>query len=114
MSAFFTPPLSLLLILTECDLIFGQAIVNLSSTAPLSNADLKHSMHKTYTDCYFAEGFIGGSWEYSVNTNNTDELLKDPAKEQVIKGGQRRLACYYLGWESIEVRISSFFFMKWL
>jgi hypothetical protein len=97
MSAFFTPFLSLLLILTECNLIFGQAIVNLLSTVPFSNADLKHSIYKTYTDCYFAEGFIGGSWEYSVNTNNTDKLLKDPAKEQVIKGGQRRLACYCLG-----------------
>jgi len=78
------------------------AIINLVPTAPLSNPDFKHSMHKTYTDCYFAEGFTGGNWEYAVNTNNTDELLKDPTEEQVIKEGERRLACYPLGWESIE------------
>jgi hypothetical protein len=65
-------------------------------------------MHKTYTDCYLTEGFNGGSWEYAVNTNNTDEFLKDPAEEQVIKEGERRLACYPLGWESIEVHNSAF------
>jgi hypothetical protein len=80
-----------------------QAFINLLPTAPLSNPDLKHSMHKTYTDCYLAEGFLGGSWEYAVNTNNTDDLFKDPAEEQVIKEAERRLACYPLGWGSIEV-----------
>ena len=105
---FFASPLSLLPILSECNLISGQAFINLSPTAPLSNADLKHSMHKTYTDCYFAEGFTGGSWEYAVNTNNTDELLQDDVEEQVVEEGQRRLACYPLGWESMEVWTSSF------
>jgi hypothetical protein len=60
-------------------------------------------MHKTYTDCYHAEGFLGGSWEYAVNTNTTDDLFKDPTEEQVIQEGERRLACYPLGWGSIEV-----------
>lgn len=84
----------------------GQAFINLSSTAPLQNADLKHSMHKTFTDCYYQEGFTGGNWAYSVNTNNTEELLGDGENEQVVPVEQRRLACYYLGWESIDVFIS--------
>lgn len=99
---------SFFLILREYELIFEKAIINLSSKAPLSNAELKHSMHKTFTDTYHAEGFIGGHWAYALNTNNIDELLIDPVKEKVIKEDERRLACYYLGWESIEVFSSSF------
>ncbi|KAE9363533.1 hypothetical protein N431DRAFT_431749 [Stipitochalara longipes BDJ] len=74
------------------------AIVSLSPFAPLKDADLKHSMHKTYTDCYFAEGFSGGNWAYSMTTNNVDELLSE--EQKVIPKEERRLAVYPLGWES--------------
>ena len=60
-------------------------------------------MHKTYTDCYFAEGFSGGNWAYSMTTNNVDELLNEDAAEKVIPEEQRRLAVYPLGWESKKV-----------
>lgn len=80
-----------------------QAIIKLSSTAPLQDEDLKTSMHKTYTDCYFAEGFSGGNWAYSMTTNNVIELLDDVVEEKVIPEEQRRLAVYPLGWESKEV-----------
>jgi hypothetical protein len=89
--------------LAVLELKFGQAFINLSSTAPLQNTDLKHSMHKTFTDCYFQPGFTGGSWAYSMNTNNTEELFEERASDLVIPAEQRRLACYYLGWESIDV-----------
>jgi len=77
------------------------AIINLSPNAPQSNTDFKHSMHKTYTDCYRMHGFIGGDWAYSVNTNNTNETLIDSEQHQWLPEKERRLACYYLGWESI-------------
>jgi hypothetical protein len=60
-------------------------------------------MHKTYTDCYFAEGFSGGNWAYAVNSNDVDELLSEAVDEKVIPEGKGRLAVYPLGWESVEV-----------
>ena len=60
-------------------------------------------MHKTYTDCYRMHGFIGGDWAYSVNTNDTNETLIDSEQHQWLPEKERRLACYYLGWESINV-----------
>lgn len=67
-------------------------------------------MEKTFVDCYFADGFVGGSWAYAVDTNNTEGTIVSGANnemEQVeiqqLKDEERRLACYFLGWESIEV-----------
>ncbi|PMD50348.1 uncharacterized protein K444DRAFT_648288 [Hyaloscypha bicolor E] len=78
------------------------AIINLSPTAPLQDAGLQRSMHKTYTDCYFAGGFSGGNWAYSLNTNDVDELLRENTGEKAIPAEGRRLAVYPLGWESKE------------
>jgi hypothetical protein len=64
-------------------------------------------MHKTYTDCYFAGGFSGGNWAYSLNTNDVDELLRENTGEKAIPAEGRRLAVYPLGWESKEVRLFS-------
>jgi hypothetical protein len=66
-------------------------------------------MHKTYTDCYFAEGFTGGNWAYSMTSNGIDELLGEGGDEKVILEEQRRLAVYPLGWESKEVRLCLLF-----
>lgn len=41
------------------------------------------SLHKTFTDCYFAEGFAGGDWATALN----DEKMN----------------YYYLGWSTREV-----------
>ena len=60
-------------------------------------------MHKTYTDCYRMKGFVGGEWAYALNTNDTNGALTDEAREKWINEKERSLACYYLGWESIEV-----------
>lgn len=60
-------------------------------------------MHKTYTDCYRMDGFVGGDWGYALNTNDTNGMLVDEASNQRVEEKERRLACYYLGWESIEV-----------
>ncbi|KAJ6607806.1 hypothetical protein B0H10DRAFT_1885477 [Mycena sp. CBHHK59/15] len=46
-------------------------------------AKLVHSLNKTFTDCYFAEGFTGGHWSTATNDD--------------------RLNYYYLGWESREL-----------
>jgi hypothetical protein len=81
-----------------------QAIINLKPNAPLSDHRLHHSMHKTFTDCYYAPGFVGGGWEVAVNTNQSDGVRLDASKMVHQVGLEnRRLACYYLGWESIEV-----------
>ncbi|KAE9367069.1 hypothetical protein N431DRAFT_418172 [Stipitochalara longipes BDJ] len=78
------------------------AIINLSPNAPKSDADFKNSMHKTYTDCYRMHGFVGGDWAYALNTNDTSGILADEVRNEWIGEKERRLACYYLGWESIE------------
>jgi hypothetical protein len=55
-------------------------------------------MHKTYTDCYLAEGFSGGNWAYSMTTNNDDEPLTEEVDEKIIPEEERRLAGSPLGW----------------
>ncbi|KAJ3758634.1 hypothetical protein EV360DRAFT_43491 [Lentinula raphanica] len=42
---------------------------------------LSQSLHKTFTDCYFAPGFTGGNWGVATNSND-------------------RMCLYILGWES--------------
>lgn len=60
-------------------------------------------MHKTYTDCYRMLGFSGGSWAYAANTNETNGPPLNFSKESIIPKEERRLAYYFLGWESAEV-----------
>ncbi|KAI0089387.1 hypothetical protein BDY19DRAFT_942174 [Irpex rosettiformis] len=43
---------------------------------------LAHSLHKTFTDCYFADGFTGGNWGSAINNG--------------------RVCLYILGWKSRE------------
>ena len=49
------------------------------------------------------DGFVGGNWAYAVNTNDTNGDSVDEERNQWIEENERRLACYYLGWESIKV-----------
>jgi hypothetical protein len=63
-------------------------------------------MHKTYTDCYRMQGFVGGEWTYALNTNDTNGVLVNEVRNKWLEEKERSLACYYLGWESIEVRIN--------
>jgi hypothetical protein len=74
--------------------------------AALSVPPLETSMHKTYTDCYQMQGFVGGDWGYAANTNSTGGGDVDLAEGR-LEGEQRRLAIYFLGWESVEVCASS-------
>lgn len=82
-----------------------KAIINLLSSAPRSDNAFKESMQKMLRDCYQAEGFMGGGWAYAMNGNNSDDVVLNGQREesQELAEEQRRLACYYLGWESIEV-----------
>lgn len=63
-------------------------------------------MGKTFTDCYFAPGFAGGAWGYSLRCNDSkgvgfgSNYEREPKKEL--------LAYYYLGWETLEVRMICF------
>ncbi|KAJ4320200.1 hypothetical protein N0V84_005985 [Fusarium piperis] len=70
--------------------------------ATLSVPPLETSMHKTYTDCYKMQGFVGGDWGYAVNTNSTRGAEVDLVQGR-LEREQRRLAIYFLGWESIEL-----------
>ncbi|KAF7294530.1 Glycoside hydrolase family 5 protein [Mycena indigotica] len=47
---------------------------------------LAHSLQKTFTDCYLAQGFVGGAW----STARDDPLLN----------------YYYLGWQTRKARLS--------
>lgn len=82
-----------------------QAFIRLSPEAPLSDPALRTSMHKTYTDCYKMQGFVGGQWAYSLNANQPDGIALSDSK--ILDSDNRRLALYFLGWESIEVRLPS-------
>jgi hypothetical protein len=61
-------------------------------------------MHKTFTDCYMAEGFTGGSWAYALNSNDAKGDIVDSSDLEVMAEDKRRLAFYPLGWKSLEVR----------
>jgi hypothetical protein len=52
------------------------------------------------------DGFVGGHWAYALNSNNTNGLLVHQVEGRWVEEKERRLACYYLGWESIEVCIA--------
>ena len=53
------------------------------------------------------QGFVGGDWAYALNTNDTSGVVvTESAKDQWVLEKDQRLACYYLGWESIEVFLS--------
>lgn len=53
------------------------------------------------------QGFVGGDWGYAANTNDTNGVLVDKVNNQWVEVKDRSLACYYLGWESIRVGITS-------
>jgi len=55
-------------------------------------------MHKTFTDCYLADGFTGGEWAYAINTNDAEGI----DEEFILDKKERRLAYYVLGWESLQ------------
>lgn len=48
------------------------------------------------------QGFVGGQWTYSLNANHPDGVAL--TEEKTLDAQNRRLALYFLGWESIEVR----------
>ncbi|RSL69358.1 hypothetical protein CEP53_002244 [Fusarium sp. AF-6] len=70
--------------------------------APIYIPPLKTSMHKTFTDCYQMQGFVGGDWGYAANTNSTGGgdvgLVQGRLQDE-----HRRLAIYFFGWESVEL-----------
>ncbi|KAJ7599452.1 hypothetical protein C8J56DRAFT_916744 [Mycena floridula] len=57
-----------------CQLCF----LHVNSTA--DKQSLAYSLNKTFTDCYFADGFAGGNWGTATNDD--------------------RMNYYYLGWET--------------
>jgi hypothetical protein len=61
-------------------------------------------MHKTFTDCYFAKGFIGGGWGYALNSNDANGELKGTEKEaSTLAEEDRTLGFYCIGWDHLEV-----------
>jgi hypothetical protein len=82
-----------------------QAIINLAPTAKRSK-DLEDSMHKTFTDCYFADGFTGGGWNYAVNSNDADGEASS-TDQNWLPEKDRRLAYYLIGWNGLAVRTCS-------
>ncbi|KAH8691325.1 hypothetical protein BGW36DRAFT_327645 [Talaromyces proteolyticus] len=77
------------------------AFIRLSPEAPLSDPALRTSLHKTYTDCYKMLGFVDGQWAYSLNANHSDGVALSDSN--ILDSDDRRLALYFLGWESIEL-----------
>lgn len=69
----------------------------------MTDSDFIISTHKTYTDCYKTPGFTGGNWGYATNTNETKGGPLT-LKHDDMSSEKRRLAIYFLGWESSEVR----------
>ena len=53
-------------------------------------------------------GFMGGGWAYALNSNDPAGVKADAPEvgQQIVKKGDEMLAYYYLGWPSIEVRLS--------
>lgn len=82
-----------------------KAIINLTPNAPRLDADFEHSMHKTFTDCYFAKGFTGGGWGYGLNSNESEgqEIIVGSAEGSLLQEKERTMAYYIIGWNSIAV-----------
>ncbi|KIW27608.1 uncharacterized protein PV07_07334 [Cladophialophora immunda] len=95
------------------------AIINLTPNPPRADPSFVASMHKTYTDCYHFAGFAGGNWAYAANTNDTagvgvdgrnglkggvgdDDDAASAGRREEVPEDERRLACYYLGWDTVE------------
>ncbi|KIW02691.1 uncharacterized protein PV09_06128 [Verruconis gallopava] len=77
------------------------AVIKLGPSAPRSSPNLERSMHKTFTDCYLAEGFVNGGWGYVCTTNDADGTpLREEA--EILEEKDRHLAFYVLGWDSLE------------
>lgn len=53
-------------------------------------------------------GFTGGGWAYALNSNDPAGVKTDAPEvgQQIVKKGDEMLAYYYLGWPSVEVRLS--------
>ncbi|KAM0263919.1 hypothetical protein ACHAQJ_000954 [Trichoderma viride] len=79
------------------------ACIRLRDDVPLENEALQRSMHKTYADTYQIQGFTGGYWAYAMNTNETAGVPCSAPAEETVPKAHRRLAVYYLGWDSIEL-----------
>ena len=58
-----------------------QCFLHLRSTA--DRESIADSLNKTFTDCYYADGFTGGHWSTAINDD--------------------KMNYYYLGWESRDV-----------
>ncbi|ENH65716.1 hypothetical protein FOC1_g10001689 [Fusarium oxysporum f. sp. cubense race 1] len=59
----------------------------------------------TYTDCYRMQGFTGGDWGYTLNTNlvGGERDVLPGSWGSRLESKDRKLAIYLLGWESIEL-----------
>jgi len=86
----------------SCVLTIHKAKINLTPNGPRLESDFENSMHKTFTDCFLAEGFTDGGWSYALNSNDSDGVELS-AEEVVLEEKERRLAYYPLGWDSLEV-----------
>ena len=79
--------------------------MRMSDNAPIRELPLSNSMHKTFTDCYMMQGFVGGNWGYASNTNSAEgeSSVLSVSQGSHFDPRDRKLAIYLLGWESIEV-----------
>ena len=70
---------------SSCEFGYESLILAFQCSILLScdKALLADSLHKTFTDCYYAPGFVGGHWATALNDD--------------------RRHYYYLGWETREV-----------
>lgn len=72
---------------------------------PVTDAAFIKSSHKTYTDCYRGDGFVGGDWGWGSTANSSSGLPVSEEQPPVLPVSERRLAIYILGWESENVRL---------
>lgn len=95
----------LALSLRQLKLTISQAIINLTSEAPRFKPEFEQSMHKTFTDVYFAKGFTGGGWSYAINSNDAEGVDVESEGGQLgqLEETERKLAYYVIGWDSIAV-----------
>uniref|UniRef100_A0A093UZZ3 D-aminoacyl-tRNA deacylase n=1 Tax=Talaromyces marneffei PM1 TaxID=1077442 RepID=A0A093UZZ3_TALMA len=48
-------------------------------------------------------GFVGGQWTYCLNANQPEGVALSDGNPLLLNQDNRRLALYFLGWESIEL-----------
>ncbi|TQV96219.1 hypothetical protein IF1G_04802 [Cordyceps javanica] len=81
-------------------------VLRFKQGTPVLDDAIRESVHKSYTDCFEALGFVGGDWGFATNTTLVEGERATPplsAATVCLPQKDRLLSVLLVGWESIEL-----------